>query len=115
MANGPTNSGFPAYAQNLDAVADVENWMRTFALDTRWATGTALAIATTKTCLPTNRSGAVVAAHLGHQHCFRRRPAAPIDERNFLESTPPTSANAIYSARLSPGLLARVGNRQGVF
>jgi len=33
VANGPTNAGFPAYAQNLDTVADVENWMRTFALE----------------------------------------------------------------------------------
>lgn len=33
VANGSTNSGYPAYAQNLDAVADVENWMRTFALE----------------------------------------------------------------------------------
>jgi regulation of enolase protein 1 (concanavalin A-like superfamily) len=33
VANSPTNAGYPAYAQNLDAVADVENWMRTFALE----------------------------------------------------------------------------------
>jgi len=32
-ANSPTNTGFVAYGQNLDAVADVENWMRTFAFE----------------------------------------------------------------------------------
>jgi hypothetical protein len=33
VANAPTNSGFPAYGQNLESVADMENWMRTFAIE----------------------------------------------------------------------------------
>jgi hypothetical protein len=32
-ANAPTNAGLAAWAQNLDALADMENWMRTFALE----------------------------------------------------------------------------------